>query len=305
MASSLGKTLLIANPAAQNGNGMASALYAGKVLREALGGDSFREVMTEGAGHGREVAATAQDYDTVVALGGDGLIHEVANGLMDIPEAKRPAMGVLPVGTGNDYARTLGMDFEIEISVEQLLNARQQLFDVGCCNGEYFVETLSFGLDAAIALDTVDRRKRTGKTGTALFLESGIDVMLHKRDTFDYVMSLDGADEQRGQALIFAVQVGPSYGGGFTICPEASTSDGLLDLCIAHPPMGALKAVFIFLLAKNAHHTKFKQIDFHRTQKMSLSFEGKQPPVQVDGEPLCADTYEIECIPHALQVLVP
>ena len=333
MAQTLGKTLVIANPAAQNGYGAAAARFVEERLRGSFPGDGLAIRMTEARRHGLEIAAGSQGFDTVVALGGDGVIHEVANGLMAIPADKRPAFGILPVGSGNDYARTLDMDFAIERSVEQLLNAQQQPFDLGCCNGEYFVETLSFGLDAAIALDTMQRRVRTGKTGTVLFLESGIDMLLHNRLTYDYVLrygeapgdgagtepesaagaeggpeARDGAGrgaEAKGQMLMFAVQVGPTYGGGFRICPEASTDDGLLDLCIAHPPLGVLKALVVFLLTKNAHHTRFKQIEFMRAPAVTLRFEGNIPPVQIDGEPFEAEEFAIRCVPGALRVLVP
>ena len=307
MAQTLGKTLVIANPAAQNGYGEAAARFVEERLRGYFPADGLTVRMTEASRHGLEIAAGSQGFDTVVALGGDGVIHEVANGLMAIPEQKRPAFGILPVGSGNDYARTLNMDFAIEKSVEQLLNAQQKPFDLGCCNGEYFVETLSFGLDAAIALDTMERRVRTGKTGTTLFLESGIDMLLHNRLTYDYVLRYGEAAgaEAKGQMLMFAVQVGPTYGGGFRICPEASTDDGLLDLCIAHPPLGVLKALVVFLLSKNAHHTRFKQIEFMKAPAVTLRFEGKIPPVQIDGEPFEAEEFAIRCVPGALRVLVP
>lgn len=329
MTQTFGKTLVIANPAAQNGYGAKAALFVEERLQGHLPADGLAIHMTQARHHGWEVAAKSHGFDTVVALGGDGIIHEVANGLMAIPEQERPVFGILPVGSGNDYARTLNMGFAIEESVEQLLGAHPKLFDLGCCNGEYFVETLSFGLDAAIALDTMQRRVRTGKTGTVLFLESGIDMLLHNRLTYDYVLRCGDAvggeaggeaDREagaggeadggagagtRGQMLMFAVQVGPTYGGGFTICPEASTDDGLFDLCIAHPPMGVLKAVTIFLLSKNAHHTRFKQIEFLKAPALTVRFEGTAPPVQIDGEPFEAEEFDIRCVPRALQVLVP
>ena len=300
----LGKTLLVANPVSQNGNGAVAAHRAGEALRSRLGEDRFDLVMTEAPAHGKRIAEESAGYDTVVALGGDGLIHEVVNGLMSIGEAERPALGVLPMGSGNDYARTLGLSFDLERSLKQLESARPRLFDLGLCNGEYFAETLSFGLDAAIALDTVERRKRTGKTGTPLFLASGIDMLLHHIKEYRFAASLDGGEPFESSMLLFAVQVGPTYGGGFRICPEAKTDDALLDLCIAHPPLGIPKAVFIFLLAKDAHHTGFKQLEFKRASMLRIEFD-EQPPAQIDGEPIPSLTYDVSVAAHALRVLVP
>jgi len=342
MTHTLGKTLLIANPAAQNGKGAKAALFAEERLRSVLPQADFVAKMTEAPRHGLEIAAKSAFFDTVVALGGDGIVHEVANGLMSLPQPKRPHFGVLPVGSGNDYAKTLGMSLRIEESVEQLLRSRPRAFDVGLCNGEYFVETLSFGLDAAIALDTVQRRVKTGRKGAWLFFASGVDMLLHHLHTYEYalrygevtggqaagagsavvdaatrgkaaatgeVTAASGPDrrtsERRGQMLLFAVQIGRTYGGGFTICPKAATDDGLFDLCIAHPPMGIPKALLIFALAKNAHHTGFKQLEFLTTDTLTLHFPDKVPPVQIDGEAFEGETFDIRCIPQALHVLVP
>lgn len=321
--------LLIANPAAQNGKAAQAAERATGLLRAGLGEGALDVVLTKSAGHAEAEAARAGasgEYDAVVALGGDGIIHEAANGLLCAPvaghenregragragRAGRPVLGVIPVGSGNDYARTLGMDARsVDKAVAQLLSARPQRFDVGLVNGRYFVETLSFGLDAAIALDTVERRKRTGKTGTALYLESGIDQLLHHLDRRHYRATLNedaaiaSAREIEGDSYIFAVQIGQTYGGGFRICPDARTDDGLFDLCIAHPPLGPLYATFIFLLAKNAHHTHFRQLEFLRASSLKLAFDAPLP-AQVDGERIEAEIYDIACIPQALEVLAP
>lgn len=366
------KVLLIANPAAQNGAGAHAAQHAATLLREALGKDALDVRLTEAPEHAVRIASGAGGYDAVVALGGDGVIHEAANGLLRLPAENRPVFGIIPVGSGNDYARTLNMNARsVDRAVAQLLAARPQWFDVGLCNGRYFVETLSFGLDAAIALDTVERRKRTGKTGTMLYLESGIDQLLHHLDRHHYQAQVEGcgalqphagstgAAKKRaaasaaeyaavsesaagdtthasllgvvasaqagsgspgarvddsvsnslsakleGDSYIFAVQIGQTYGGGFRICPNARTDDGLFDICIAHPPLGVAQAVFVFLLAKNAHHTRFKQLEFLQAHSLKLTFDAPLP-AQIDGERIEATEYNITCIPHALEVLVP
>jgi len=182
---------------------------------------------------------------------------------------------------------------------------------LGCCNGEYFTETLSFGLDAAIALDTVERRKRTGEQGTILYLKSGIDQLLHHLDTFEFEARLSGGvtgddGDVRvigGSMHMFAVQVGPTYGGGFRICPDASITDGLLDICYAVAPMNVIEATVKFLSAKDAHHTRWKNILFEKASSLVLTFD-RQPPCQIDGEPHIADSYHISAVPAALRVLI-
>lgn len=299
-----GKTLLIANPAAQNGAGAAAADRAASLLRAALGRDAVVLVKTAGPRHASEIAERAEGCSCVLALGGDGVIHEAATGLMRRPADARPAFGIVPVGSGNDYARTLGMSCKVDEACAQLLAAEARPADLGRVNGHWFVETLSFGLDAAIALDTVERRKRTGRTGTVLYAEAGVDQLLHHLDVRRYTASFDGGEPVSGESITFAVQLGPSYGGGFKICPDARLDDGLFDVCIAHPPVSVGRAALIFALAKSGKHTRFKQMEFLRAGALHVEFD-EVPPAQMDGELIEARTFDVAVEPRALNVLMP
>lgn len=300
-----GNVLLIANPAAQRGNGEQAAHIARDLLAEWLGEEAVAFEFTERPGHATEIAAAAGGrYASVIALGGDGMVHEVVNGLMRVPQADRPRFGLIPVGSGNDYARTLGMVESVPDAVVQFLDANEVAVDVGCCNGEYFAETLSWGLDAAIALDTVERRLRTGEQGTILYLKSGLDQLLHHLDTFKLEATLDDGRVISDSVHLLTIQVGPTYGGGFRICPEADPTDGLFDLCYASAPMSVLEATFKFLRAKDAHHTKFKNIHFDRASSLKIAFD-RRPPCQIDGEPHIADSYDVSIVPGALTVFAP
>ncbi len=300
-----GKTLLIANPAAQRGNGREAARIAYDLLVQWLGEGNVDFRLTERAGHATEIAETqGSAYETVITLGGDGVIHEAVNGLMRIPSDARPRFGIIPVGSGNDYARTLGMSESVPDAVVQFLDADEVAVDVGNCNGEFFVETLSFGLDAAIALDTVERRQRTGEQGTILYLKSGINQLFHHLDIFQCSALLDGARTINVPIHMLTIQIGPTYGGGFRICPDADPTDGIFDMCYALAPMSIPEATFKFLRAKDAHHTKFKNILFDRASTIELSFD-RRPPCQIDGEAHIADSYSVTIQRQALRVLAP
>ena len=106
-ATDFGRTLIIANPAAQSGAAHEVAERLQRFLDMTARASQFDLVLTERMGHAKELAAQAQGYRTVIALGGDGVIHEVVNGLMTQNEAVRPALAVLPVGSGNDFAQIL------------------------------------------------------------------------------------------------------------------------------------------------------------------------------------------------------
>lgn len=304
MDTSLGSVLLIANPAAQNGNGARAIDQVLPQLREALGESSVVLAKTVGPHHATDLAKRAEGVDTVVALGGDGVIHEIANGLMQRDSDQRPTLGAIPVGSGNDFARSLGVSSDIERACGQLLGGLPSPIDVGHVNGRWYVETLSFGLDAAIALDTVERRKRSGKSGTALYMESGFDQLLNHLDSYGYTASFDGGEPVSAQSITFAVQNGPYYGGGFRICPDAKLDDGALDVCIAHPPIGVAKAVYMFLRAKNGGHTGFRNIESLRCSAAHIEFD-RQPPAQVDGEKIESRTFDVRLEPSSLRVVMP
>ena len=310
----LGKTLLIANPTAQNGAGADAADRVAAILRHKIGRDLHVE-LTEHAGHAAAIAAQANEFDTVIACGGDGIAHEVANGIMRITLDERPALGVVPAGSGNDYAFSLGMSRHVDEAAQQLLAAPVRPADVGICNGQAFVETLSFGLDAAIALDTMERRKHTKATGTLLYLQSGIDQLLHRPDMHDVEIGFgseeggEGSEDASGKTVrmsvvLAAVQVGPTYGGGFRICPHARFDDGLLDVCFAQGPVGLVKAALVFLLAKNGHHLGFREISSSQARSVHLRFS-RPVPAQIDGERITGLAFDISIEPAALRVIAP
>ena len=299
-----GRTLLVVNPTAQHGNGAKAAEQAERLLRASLG-ENLDVQVSQHAGHVTQIASDACGaYSSLVVLGGDGTVHEAANGLMARPATQRPILGVLPMGSGNDYARSLGLSLNLEHAAAQLLEAKANALDIGCCNGEYFVESLSFGLDAAVALGTIELRKRTGRTGTMLYLQSGIDQLLHHLDVYHTEAWIDGKTPFRKAVFMMAIQLGPTYGGGFRICPDAKLDDGLFDVCYTEAPLSLPKASFMFMLAKNAHHVGFKQVHFAKARTLNLTFDSR-PPVQMDGEAHIADLYDISLLKHALQVLVP
>ena len=308
MARDARRVLLIANPASQNGRGADAAAEAEVLLREALPGTQVEVRPTAGPRHGRELAAGAAGLDVVVALGGDGIIHEVVNGLMTLPADARPALGVIPVGSGNDYAASLGVPTSIGRAIDCVLAGLTTVVDVGRVNGRYFVETLSFGLDAAIALDTVERRVRTGRTGTRLYLESAVDQLFRHLNIYDFTARLTGGDAAAARtvsaaAYLLAVQIGPTYGGRFRICPGAELDDGLLDLCYATPHLGPWKALAVLLAAKGGRHTGNRHIHLDRASRLVLDF-AEEPPGQIDGERIEGTHFEIDCIPRALTVIV-
>ena len=310
-----GRTLIIANPASQMGAGARIADELQRFLTLYFSDDGpFELVHTERAGHAVELAAGASGYQTVLALGGDGAVHEVANGLMGIAAAERPVLGLVPAGSGNDYARTLGIHDWHGASFEWLTRCEARPMDLGRICGvdpqgapftEYYVQTCSFGLDADIALGTMDLRQSTPLRGDALYTVSGVDVFLIRYRTFAVRVQLDDAEPLDLQSIIFAMQVGPTYGSGFKICPEADTADGLLDVCYAAGSIPRIVALPLLLRAKSGNHVGSKHVHLQRARRIALEFADADYPIQADGEKILARRLDIEVVPAALRVLQP
>src|SRR5690606_37502049 len=142
------------NPMADRGRSGQKASDLRAVVNE-LGGADWQG--TKYPAHATEIAAAAaeQGYDTVVALGGDGTVHEVANGLLRVPAERRPRLGVVPIGSGNDFAYAAGIQSNPFEAVKRLYAGQERRVDAGLIRdgsgrSEYFVNTAGIGFDAAI-----------------------------------------------------------------------------------------------------------------------------------------------------------
>ena len=312
----LGRTLVIANPTAHSGQGSQAAERVKRFFESyASATTSYDHQLTKTAGDGEAMARGAAGYDTVIALGGDGIIHEVVNGLMSITAKDRPTLAIVPMGSGNDFARTLGATFnDPDESLREILSGSIRRIDLGCVESEatvpaYFMETLSFGLDAAIALDTTDRREaNTSQEGEKLFATSGIRIMSRvKGDSsgFPSRVSIDGEQPIELNSIVFALQNGPTYGGGFSICPDAVPTDGLLNVCYNVRTPSVAHLLGLLALARFGRHVGSSVVNLRTFSSLDVEFTEREPPCQVDGERLTGTRYHVCVAPSSLDVIVP
>lgn len=309
----LGNTLVIANPASHSGRGKACAEKVARFFDWCSSATtSFKLVQTTGPGDAEYLAGDSLGYDTVIALGGDGVIHEVVNGLMEISGYRRPRLGLVAVGSGNDFARTLGLpQNDTDASIHQLLTGKERIMDLGYVTadgsrfGTYFTETLSFGIDAAIALDTTTRRQAgDSQHGSKLYLTSGLKLFSKVREPYRCTMSIDGGGQIQLNSLILTVQNGPTYGGGFTICPQAAFDDGVLDVCYNVRQPCLPHVLLLFALARFGKHVSSSVVRLTQARTLELSFEdSEQVPCQIDGEELLGKSFSIKIVPSALRVI--
>ncbi len=297
-ATDFGRTLIIANPAAQSGAAREVAERLQRFLDMTARASQFDLVLTERMGHAKELAAQAQGYRTVIALGGDGVIHEVVNGLMTQKEDARPALAVLPVGSGNDFAQTLGIDDFSGKDFGALLTCELQRQDIGRIRSrspasgsgeatvEYYDQTLSVGIDAAIGLGTTELRKKTGLTGAPLYTLSGLEQFGLRYRNYPMTVSFDGTPAERVRAIIMAIQLGPTYGSGYRICPDADPCDGILDVCYACGPVPRAVALPMFFRPKTATIPNCRRFACAAAAMPSSPLRSPTTPSRPTGSPL-------------------
>lgn len=296
----LRRTLLIVNPAARHG---ATRRLMPAIQHLLDGVAEYSVQFSAGPRHAFDLARTGCGYDAIVAVGGDGTAHEVLNGLMAHDSSERPDFGVVPTGSGNDYAHTLGMSDDLSTALRQITTARRVKVDLGLCNGTWFGESVSVGLDARVTARAVELKISTRLTGLPLYLRALMYVLNHQYYPHHVAIRYDDDEPFDTDLLIVAATNGPTYGGGFRITPDSVYDDGLLDTCridMLRRPEAYARLPFVVL----GRHTRMRPVHMKRAKRLTIVSE--QPiEGQIDGEVLLESAYDIQVVPAALTALVP
>lgn len=286
--------LLVTNPAARR----ASALLpvALRAFREA--GVQCDAAPTGRPGHAAElVAERARAYGAVFVLGGDGTVMEVLGALAHsgVP------VGILPGGTGNLVARSLGIPLSIERAVRLLSRGRTVKMDLGVVgSGRYFAFSVGAGVDARMIAETSARGKRT--FGPAAYALTAIRCSLAPR-SFHVRAVVDGEVVERDAAAVMVANSGGVLNDLITLGPGIRSDDGRLDLCIFSPRGGAQAAALGWRLLT-------KRFDAHPTllYRSGREFRIECEPAQIyqaDGELLGDTPFEARVEPGAATVITP
>jgi diacylglycerol kinase (ATP) len=252
--------------------------------------------ITEGPGDAEKkaVAALSDGCRVVVAVGGDGTVNEVVNGIAE----SGAVMGVIPAGSGNDFARTLGIPLDFEEALECVLQGETRSMDVGLINGRRFVNVASVGFDAQVVLETYKIKKRI--RGPLAYPLGVLKTLAGYRP---FAMEIE-TDERtiRKQVLLAAVANGVYYGGGMKIAPEAVADDGLFDVLVVED-MPRLKILRLFPMIYSGRHLSRSEVEYFRTGKIKISCE--EGHINSDGEII--GSCPVEMVMHAggITVIVP
>lgn len=302
------KTCVILNPAAGRGAAGQRRGELEAALRAA--GVAYDLVATHARGGAAELASQAieRGYEAVVAVGGDGTINEVANGILAAPRGGEAALGIIPLGTGSDFVKMLDgfAGADLGAAARRLAAGLTRPVDVGQITVEaggrelrrYFVNGLGAGIDAQVAVEVP---KVTWATGLAAYIIASMRALASYKPS-PMTVRYDGKELRR--RLYFAtVANGRWQGGGFLLTPAASLDDGALDLCIV-PSLRLDQVIRYYPKLIDGSHVELKIVTMAQARQIEIS--SPTPfPVATDGEVVATDATRVvvEALPGALRLL--
>jgi diacylglycerol kinase (ATP) len=262
----------------------------------------FQAVETSGVGGGIELArmAVRDGWPMVVAVGGDGTVNEVVNGVIDASGSAIAAVGVIPTGRGRDVCRNLGIASDPMIAARRLIEAEEVVVDAGFVESadgarRYFFNAAGAGFDAAVA-----ERARTGwAPGTVGYFLAVVKCLGAYRPS-PVRVSLDHGPVE--DALVAAVVVanGAYYGGGMKIAPSASPGDGQLEVVVLGD-FGRLELLRWLPTLYSGGHVASRKVGIRPARDVMLEGPAGMP-AHVDGEPLVGSPVRIGIQPGALRI---
>ena len=265
------------------------------ILRD--GGIEVEISPTEGPGHATALAREAcrLELDAVVAIGGDGTVNEVANGM----ESGGTALAIVPTGTANMLARELGVPFDAEGAARVVIGGRRRRIDLGVVNGHRFVMVVGVGFDAAVV--NAVSGARTGHLGQHRYVGHIAKTLMEYRFT-PLSVRIDDEPEDRRASLLFVCNT-RNYAAHFALAPDARPDDGLLDFLLVR--RGTARDLPRLALAAFAGSLpRYRDVTYVQGGKLRVTAE-KPVPVQIDGDPGGTTPLDISVLPGALEVLVP
>lgn len=239
-------------------------------------------------------SAAKRGVEVIFAVGGDGTVHEVAKRLIGTPIA----FGVLPTGSGNGFARHLGLPMNPRAALRACRKLRIETIDTATVNGAPFINMIGIGFDAWVA----DAFDKAGKRGLTTYLRVGLRG-LRRYEPEEYELTIGGIASQH-RAFVIVVANGSQYGNNARIAPLASMQDGVLDVTlIENAPLLRIPLLAAQLFSGRIHHAR----GVTTTRGRSITIRRKSAgAAHLDGEPVTLpESLTIEVVPRSLRVIVP
>ncbi|MBA7561899.1 Diacylglycerol kinase [subsurface metagenome] len=263
---------------------------------------------TEGVGHAIELAqaAASDGYRYLVAVGGDGTVNEVANGILLSRNAAATVLGVVSTGTGSDFARSAGLARDYTTACNNLTSSKRLTIDVGVVEYQrdgkrqerFFVNSAGVGFDAAVVKETERLPKFFG--GTIPYVAGMLRTLVSYRNK-NIVLKV-GDEEERKRVLNVAVANGNYCGGGMRIAPDAELDDKLLDV-VVFGDMSKFEILKEFPTIYKGTHINHPKVSVKKAANVSIE-SAKPMLVYADGELLGECPASFRVVPAALSLVV-
>jgi YegS/Rv2252/BmrU family lipid kinase len=297
---------MIINPNADFGRAWHVAADLRPVVEEFGGADWAGTVYPT---HASELARQAgeQGYELIIATGGDGTIHEVVNGLMQLPKENRPRLGVVPLGSGNDFSYALGLDNNPALALRQILTGSPRSIDIGKVSEEhgrmeYWNNILGIGFDA---ITNYNFRKITYLRGYSAYLMAVLQTIALNHNSMQVKIQTDKEEWEQESMLIVAAN-GFREGGGFEVAPGAVLDDGLFNYVVFDSVSQPMMLKMLLEVMRGTHE-KSNHVKTGKFRKMTI--DSKTPLfAHMEGEFYAGygtDVHhlEIELLPGEIEVM--
>jgi len=274
-------------------------------------GLDYELVVTEGPNHGIELAreAALAGFSPIVSAGGDGSISEVINGLMQAAGAcaehirsdeMAGPLGVIPLGSADDFADMLGLEKEVEAACRVILAGHTRIIDVGNVNGRFFDNNSAVGLEPMVSMAQAAMKR---VKGIPRYILAALKAILSHKPWYMRLVWDDG--EYEGPVALVSVGNTRRTGGAFWMTPRAEPDDGYLDFVFAGK-LGRIKLLRLLPTTFDGSHVERPEITYTRTTRLTIECD-PPTPIQADGElfDLSATHIEYKVLPGRLQLIVP
>lgn len=291
------KILVIVNPVSGNQN---ISNIKGKVLSVL---DQYEYTYTVkdtkyvNSAYEMSLEAINEGYNLILAVGGDGTVNEILNAIA----YKDITLGIIPTGTGNLLATALGIPIAPEKATEIALKGKPKKIDLGKMNDKYFSIIAGCGFDASI-MKNIKKSDKKLLGFLAYFIEGIKQAILPKRAVFR--LKIDGKSYRKRALTVLFINSGNIFGNLITIVPDASITDGLIDVCIFKPRNTAEFFPVIWKILSKQEYVDSPEIFHQKASKITLNCRPKLP-VQADGDFIGLPPLTIESCPEALNVMTP
>jgi diacylglycerol kinase (ATP) len=297
---------LIINPSAHLGRAWRAASDLRPVM-DGFGGADWAGTVYPS--HATEIArqAAEEGYELVIAAGGDGTSHEVINGLMQVPAERRPRFGVIPLGSGNDFASCIGMDPDPVTALGQIFNGEPHRIDLGVLRDNlgrcvYWDNAVGIGFDATV---TIHSRKFVYLRGFFIYLLAVLQTIIQNHDAPHLRVQSDQANWEEDTIMLVLCN-GGREGGGFNISPEARPDDGILHYASVRKVSRPMMLRLLPEVMKGTHG-RFPQVRMGQFHNIDISSD-RPLVMHLDGEIYAAfgskvKQVSVEILPAALEIL--